>query len=61
MAINCLGNLCMRTGNKLNGKYKDIYEIFLANLNSMTIDDTASLKVSIWDIHCNENAEQANV
>ncbi|CAG8467088.1 2678_t:CDS:10 [Paraglomus brasilianum] len=45
MAINCLGNLCMRTGNKLNGKYKDIYEIFLANLNSMTIDDTASLKV----------------
>ncbi|GBC04366.1 hypothetical protein RclHR1_05640009 [Rhizophagus clarus] len=47
MAINCLGNLCYRTGNKFQGKYKDVYELLLANLNSPnpSDDETAYLKV----------------
>ncbi|CAG8722053.1 1100_t:CDS:2, partial [Ambispora leptoticha] len=34
MAINCLGNLSARTGNKLNGKYRSIYDVLFANLNA---------------------------
>ena len=47
MAINCLGNLCYRTGNKFQGKYKNIYELLLANLNSPnpSDDEAAYLKV----------------
>ncbi|CAB4383085.1 unnamed protein product [Rhizophagus irregularis] len=47
MAINCLGNLCYRTGNKFQGKYKDVYELLLTNLNSPnpSDDEAAYLKI----------------
>ncbi|CAG8443355.1 1081_t:CDS:2 [Acaulospora colombiana] len=47
MAINCLGNLCFRSGAKLQGKYKNIYDVLLENLSTqdITIDDSALLKV----------------
>ncbi|CAG8454565.1 10543_t:CDS:10 [Acaulospora morrowiae] len=47
MAINCLGNLCFRSGTKLQGKYKDIYGVLLENLSVQEIrrDDSALLKV----------------
>ena len=49
MAINCLGNLCYRTGNKFQGKYKNVYNLLLANLNSPnpSDDEAAYLKVFI--------------
>lgn len=49
MSINCLGNLCYRTGNKFQGKYKDVYELLLTNLNSPnpSDDEAAYLKVFI--------------
>ncbi|KAG9303110.1 hypothetical protein G9A89_005068 [Geosiphon pyriformis] len=47
MAINCLGNLCVKTGNKLQGKYQNIYDICLGNLNAgiREGDENSSLKV----------------
>ncbi|CAG8515802.1 5172_t:CDS:10 [Diversispora eburnea] len=47
MAINCLGNICSRSGTKLQGKYKNIYEVLLGNLSTQVInnDDSAFLKV----------------
>ncbi|RHZ85019.1 hypothetical protein Glove_73g36 [Diversispora epigaea] len=47
MAINCLGNICSRSGTKLQGKYKSIYEVLLGNLSTGVInnDDSAFLKV----------------
>ena len=54
MAINGLGNLCYRSGNKLKGKYKNIYQVLFANLKfdrDLTIDDnTALLKVYIYTL-----------
>ncbi|CAI2176297.1 4075_t:CDS:10 [Funneliformis geosporum] len=46
MAINCLGNLCYRTGNKFQGKYKNVYELLLASLNlpNPSDDESAYLK-----------------
>nr|CAG8445665.1 6583_t:CDS:10 [Entrophospora candida] len=50
MAINGLGNLCFRSGNKLKGKYKNIYQILFTNLTldryDLTMDsNTALLKI----------------
>ncbi|CAG8564763.1 9383_t:CDS:10 [Ambispora gerdemannii] len=42
MAINCLGNLSARTGNKLHGKYRSIYDVLFANLNAA--EDKSLLK-----------------
>lgn len=48
MAINCLGNLCYRTGNKFR-KYKNVYELLLENLHSPNLsnDEAAYLKVFV--------------
>ncbi|KAF0524602.1 ARM repeat-containing protein [Gigaspora margarita] len=47
MAINGLGNLCFRSGAKLQGEYKSIYEVLLSNLTTVepNLDDAAFLKV----------------
>ncbi|CAG8848121.1 5870_t:CDS:2, partial [Racocetra persica] len=47
MAINGLGNLCFRSGAKLQEEYRNIYEVLLANLMTIepNLDDAAFLKV----------------
>ncbi|CAG8773725.1 10915_t:CDS:2, partial [Cetraspora pellucida] len=47
MAINGLGNLCFRSGTKLQEEYRSIYEVLLSNLMTIepNFDDAAFLKV----------------
>ncbi|CAG8437478.1 9765_t:CDS:10 [Scutellospora calospora] len=48
MAINGLGNLCFRSGTKLQTEYRSIYEVLLSNLITIepNLDDPAFLKVN---------------
>ncbi|KAI9308366.1 hypothetical protein BJ944DRAFT_254585 [Cunninghamella echinulata] len=45
MAINCLGNLCLGAGTKLQPHYKNIYETLLSNI--CTVDHTSKGNIMV--------------
>lgn len=50
MALNCLGNLCVKTGAKRLNLQKEVYDILLHSLNG-DVNEEATCKVgaaSLW-------------